>query len=97
MIYLQPEINRSYLQAAFSVSSKSFKKAIQRNRIKRLMREAYRLQKEPLLKGLENRQKKLIVFIIYTGSTLPEFDYIFEKMNGALNELRRIILTQLPT
>ncbi len=88
---MQPEISHSRLQAAFSVSSKNFKKAVQRNRIKRLMREAWRLQKAPLLIELEGKQKNLIVFIIYSGNTLPQFDNIFEKMRGTLLELWKII------
>ena len=55
------------------------------------MREAYRLHKGSLLKALENNQKNLLVFIIYNGNTLPEFDNIFEKMNNALSELQKII------
>jgi ribonuclease P protein component len=89
---MQPEISRSRLQAAFSVSSKNFKKAVQRNRIKRLMREAWRLQKASLISELEGKQKNLIVFIIYSGNTLPQFDDIFAKMRSALLELRKIIL-----
>jgi ribonuclease P protein component len=36
------------LQAGFTAGSKHFKKAVERNRIRRLMREAYRLQKAEL-------------------------------------------------
>jgi ribonuclease P protein component len=93
IIYLQPEKNHSHLQAAFSVSSKNFKKAVQRNRIKRLMREAYRLQKGSLSSQLEENQKNLAVFIIYNGSTLPEFKNISEKMGSALQQLQKIILS----
>lgn len=79
------------MQAAFSVSSKNFKKAVQRNRIKRMMREAYRLQKGLLQKQLEDNRKSLVVFIIYNGNTLPEFENIFEKMGMALQQLIKII------
>jgi len=87
---MQPGNNFSHLQAAFSVSSKNFKKAVQRNRIKRMMREAYRLQKQLLQKHLEENQKNLVVFIIYNGNTLPEFENIFEKMGLALQQLLKI-------
>ncbi len=91
IIYAQPEKNYSHLQATFSVSSKNFKKAVDRNRIKRLMREAYRLQKALLSIKLEENKKSLVVFVIYTGSTLPEFDNIFEKMGKGLERLLEII------
>lgn len=90
IIYVQPENNFSHLKAAFSVSSKNFKKAVQRNRIKRMMREAYRLQKGLLQKQLEENHKNLVIFIIYNGNTLPEFENIFEKMRLSLQQLLKI-------
>ena len=57
------------------------------------MREAYRLQKGLLLSELDENQKNLAVFIIYNGSTLPEFQNIFEKMGSALQQLQKIILS----
>ena len=91
VIYAELEKNSSQLQATFSVSTKNFKKAVERNRIKRLMREAYRLQKTSLQNVLEKNQKNLAVFIIYTGKSLPEFENIFEKMDTIIHQLVKII------
>lgn len=89
---MQPEKNAAHLQATFSVSSKVFKKAVDRNRIKRLMREAYRLQKEFLQNELGKSQTFLIAFIIYTGNSLPDYKTIFDKMEGALRRLEKIVI-----
>ncbi len=76
------------IQTGFAVSSKHFKKAVDRNRIKRLMREAYRLQKNELQSLLT--QKQLAVFIIYVGNELPDYDFIFEKTDHVLTRLIKI-------
>ncbi|MDQ6889230.1 MAG: ribonuclease P protein component [Bacteroidota bacterium] len=93
-IYIYPEKNKSHLQTAFSVSSKNFKKAVDRNRIKRVMREASRLQKNSLQKKLEQNQNYLAVFIIYTGSGLPPYEHVFDKMGGLLRRLEKILLSK---
>ena len=84
------ELAKAPVQTGFAVSSKHFKKAVDRNRIKRLMREAYRLQKNELQTQLMLQRKQLAVFIIYVGNELPDHDFIVEKMNPVLTRLIKI-------
>src|SRR5258708_29313192 len=77
----------SPLQAGFGASSRHFKKAVDRNRIKRLSREAYRLQKEPLLRRLTEKGLSMAVFFIYTGKELPGYATVTEKIGVALEKL----------
>ena len=78
------------VQTGFAVSSKHFKKAVDRNRIKRLMREAYRHKKNELQTQLTQQQKQMAVFIIYVGNELPDYEFIFEKMDHVLTRLIKI-------
>ena len=78
------------LQVAFSVSKRNFKKATDRNRIKRLMREAYRLQKNELEKLLQQEKIQLSVFIIYTGNELPPYKTVTEKIAAMIKRLIKI-------
>ena len=51
----------------FSAPKKKFRRAVQRNRIKRICREAVRKGKEPLEHYLMEHNKQLAVFLVYTG------------------------------
>ncbi len=80
----------SPLQAGFGASSRNFKTAVDRNRIKRLAREAYRLQKNILQDSLKEQNRKLNVFFIYTGKELPGYPYVYKSISTALTKLLEI-------
>ena len=77
----------SYLQFGVGVSNKNFRKAVDRNRIKRLTREAWRLQKNELKEAAKKQAKQLNVFFVYTGKELTDFATVKEKVTLALKKL----------
>jgi ribonuclease P protein component len=79
--------DESRLKFGTGVSAKNFKKAVDRNRIKRLTREAWRLQKNEIREKASETQKQLNVFFIYTGKELPDFTTVKEKVAIALKKL----------
>lgn len=86
VVFLPTPLNTNYpVQAGFSVSKKIFKRAVKRNRIKRLLREAYRLNKHILYNNLEDRQ--LAVFFIYIGKDLPAYSSIETAIKKALRQI----------
>ena len=88
-------LNSSQKDAALlfgtGVSVKNFKKAVDRNRIKRLTREAYRLQKISLQEKIKANNIHLTIFFIYTGKELPGYDEIYKKTGVVLKKLEKII------
>jgi ribonuclease P protein component len=78
------------LQFGVGVSGKWFKKAVDRNRVKRLVRESWRLQKNGLKRILLEKQLTMIVFIVYTGRELPEYENIRESVSRVIDHLSRI-------
>lgn len=72
-------------QAAFIVSKKIFKKAIDRNMLKRRMREAYRLNKNDFYINLKERQ--LAVFFIFIGKEIIGYKQIETAMKKAMKKI----------
>ena len=82
------------MQCGVTVSSRNFKKAVDRNRVKRIVREVYRLQKLPLQNLLEEQDKHLIMFFIYVGKELPVFNEVNGRMEIALQRLVNVVQNQ---
>jgi ribonuclease P protein component len=72
------------VQAGVGVSSRNFKKATDRNRIKRLLRETYRTQQE-LLTIPEGQ--KLEVFFLFLAKELPVFSELKIGIETVLKKL----------
>jgi len=86
-----PANEGSLLQAGVTVSKKYFKKAVDRNRIKRLLREAYRLQKNELQEAMKQKGVKGYIFFMYTEKTILAFDPVKEAMDKCLRRLQKTI------
>lgn len=76
------------LQAGFSVSKRNYKKAVDRNQIKRWMRESYRTQNENLLDLLREMDSRMIIFVMYTQNEVkPNFEIIRTEMGTVLRSI----------
>lgn len=79
------------LQFGAGASTRNFKKSVDRNRIKRRLREAWRLQKLPLSELLVQQNRSLAVFFIYTGKEVPEYKTVYDATTKAISKLEKII------
>jgi ribonuclease P protein component len=82
------------LQAGVGAPTKQFKKAVQRNRVKRLLREAYRLELPAFRAQLPANGIRLNIFILYMeANVLPQIE-INVKMKLILDQLVKRIYGQ---
>jgi ribonuclease P protein component len=82
------------IQAGVGAPTKQFKKAVQRNRVKRLLREAYRLELPAFRAQLPLQGMRLNIFILYMEATvLPQLE-INAKMKLILDQLAKRIYGQ---
>ena len=78
-------------QFGVGVSSKNFKRAVDRNRIKRLIRESYRLHKPSFSDMVKANNHRLDMFFIYTGKEFPDYKFVYDKVAIALQKISRDI------
>lgn len=83
------ESHRPGLQVLFSVPKKKFPRAVDRNHIKRLMRETYRLNKQGFLEVFGN--KPTSGAFIFTNKELPNIQAIEKAMNKIIKGLHETL------
>ena len=77
----------SILQAGVGAPSRTFRKAVQRNRVKRLLREAYRLEKPNFISQAALDNKRVNLFFLYTDALVLTQVEIQGKVKEALSIL----------
>ncbi len=83
IVYIINKEENEFFKTAFSVSKKRFKRAVDRNRIKRLLREAFRKQQDKLkIKGIE-------MMWMYTGKEMPDYPVIYQSIEKLLTEINK--------
>ncbi|WP_026754370.1 ribonuclease P protein component [Sediminibacter sp. Hel_I_10] len=87
MVYLKldPQLEHQH-KAGVSVSKRHFKRAVDRNQIKRLMREAYRLNKAPFF---NNTSSPFAFMILYIGKEIPDFNSVEIKTKQLLDKFSK--------
>ncbi len=74
-------------QVVFVVGKKRFKRAVDRNKIKRTMRELYRLNKHSIYKALQSTNKTAALALFYTGSEIPSYAVLEVEFAKAVKKL----------
>jgi ribonuclease P protein component len=74
-------------QVMFSVSKRRFKRAVKRILLKRRIREAYRLNKQPLLDVLNSKNQQIAVAFLFVSKEELDYHTIEKAMKKAIARL----------
>ncbi|MBI1192577.1 MAG: ribonuclease P protein component [Bacteroidetes bacterium] len=75
------------VQVLFAVPSSKFKRAVDRNRIRRQLRECWRLRKGAVYRQLGPSPKTLAVALLYSGRRMPTYAELGTALDVALRKL----------
>lgn len=92
IIYKKLEQGTTPALFGVSVSKKRFRKAVNRNRLKRLIREAYRHRKHVLYDAIGDMPATFATMFLYIGKEEVSFEQITLDMNKALKKFVKSVL-----
>ncbi len=84
---VQPPLNPFPAQVLVSVPKRRFKLAVDRNKLKRLLREGYRKEKYQLYRALTAENKQMNLAFIYTGKQIHGAHEIRKKIKMGIQRL----------
>ncbi len=88
VIYQPLESNDSTAKLLISVPKKRFGKAVSRNKIKRLIREAYRLNRSELIEKWQSDGKYFALAFVYIGNDIPNYHDLTASIKQILEKLK---------
>jgi ribonuclease P protein component len=89
VVWLEYELSgHSPAQVLISVSKKRIKKAVDRNLVKRRIREAYRKNKDEFYEFLNHKGVKCAFALLYNSDLIAEYKEIEEKINLLLQRFQ---------
>jgi ribonuclease P protein component len=87
LLWKEAQIESDYpAQVLIVVSKKLFPKAVHRNRIKRQIRELYRLNKHHIYQSLERQQKKVALLLMYKTRDIQETSILSNEYNKLIEK-----------
>ena len=89
LIYLKTDklTDSKHFQIAISVPKRNFKSAVDRNYIKRMLREVIRKNKLLIEPFLIQQEKKLALFLIFGDKEMPDLTFLDKRIKTAFNAL----------
>jgi ribonuclease P protein component len=82
-----PDNRRFCVQFLPAVSKRNFKKAVERNKIKRFLREALRLNKEKITDIAQKKSKKVVIMLLYSGKNILTYKELETKIVIILQQI----------
>lgn len=79
--------SKGVLQAGVGAPSRHFRKAVMRNKVKRLLREGYRMERPAFMSAINIEHKRLNLFFLYTDTKVLTQTEIQEKIKVVLQKL----------
>jgi ribonuclease P protein component len=76
-------------KVAFTVSKKTFKSAVKRNKYKRIMREVYRLNKHELIQTLATKHIEAHFMLIFVGNEQYNFKQIEQAFLSIVDKFKK--------
>jgi len=97
VVWKNEELPTSFpVQVVFSVPKRLFKKAHDRNLLKRHLREVYRSQKHELYQFLELNDRKIAVMVVYIAKEKLEFSQIEVAMTKVISKFKKELKLNSP-
>lgn len=90
VLYQQLENSDATAKLLISVPKKRFRKAVSRNRLKRLIRETYRLNKPELIEKWQADAKYFALAFVYIGNDFTDYHQMDNVMKQVINKLKNI-------